>query len=168
MLSRLIACPLLVVLAACSKDPKSLTDSGAAHVGRGEYKAALADFEDALEQFGSDTSSRDYLRAAIGRCEALARIDPKRAKTEFIALAKAQTGRILEGDFTRIVHGMLQVGTAESRSEAVDLVAAAQEMFPKSPKLDAIAEVVVKEATRVNDPVAIERLKSMGYVGGSK
>src|SRR6185503_315197 len=85
MLKRVLACLIVVAglivvgLTACSKDPKSLTDSGSAHLGKGENKAALADFEDALAKIGSDTASPLYLRAAIGKCEALARIDPKRA-----------------------------------------------------------------------------------------
>lgn len=168
MLTRSIACLFLVALAACSKDAKSLTDSGYASLGKGDSKGALSEFEAALPKIDATANADLYRRAAIGRCEALARIDPKRARTEFVALVKAQPGRIVEGDLTAIVHGMTRARTPEALKEAIELLDAAKTMYPDSPKLDDIAKVVVAEATRANDPVAIERLKSMGYVGGSK
>jgi hypothetical protein len=163
-----VACLLVVALSSCSKDPKSLTDSGSAHLGKGEYESALSDFEDALREIGGETGTELYRRAAIGKFQALARIDPKRARAEFVELAKARSGKFVEGDFTAVAHALMSGKTSEGRMEAVELVKAAHAAFPESPKLHAIGEAVLAEATRTNDPAAIEAINSLGYGGGGK
>jgi hypothetical protein len=168
MLTRPIACLFLVALAACSKDPKSLTDSGYANLGKGDNKAALEDFDAALPKIDASASPEAYLRAAIGRCQALAHVDPKRATTDFIALANAHKGQVRESDFSLLANELLRVDTNAARMLAVDLLAAAKPMFPDSGKLVAISVEVEKSATRAKDPDAIRALNGIGYGGGSK
>jgi hypothetical protein len=61
-------------------------------IGSGDWDAGLAGFEKALEHM--DPSNPEYMRASIGRCRALARLDPARGKAEFLKLADAQKSRI--------------------------------------------------------------------------
>jgi hypothetical protein len=163
-----IACLLFVALAACSGNPKSLTDSGNASLGKGDYKAALSDFDAALTKLGTDTRNPDYLRAALGRCQALAHLDPKRATTDFIELAKAQKGEVREGDFSLIANELLRVDTHDSRMQAIDVMVAGNAMFPESTKLKAIGDAVLASATRAKDPEGIKAITSLGYGGGAK
>lgn len=170
------ACFLFVALTACSGNPKSLTDAGNAALGSGDYKAALADFEGALDKLGSkalekradDPDARLYLKAAIGRCQALAHVDPKKATQEFVALAKARPQDVKESDFSLIASELLRTNTNESRMQAIDLMVSGNQMFPESTKLKAIGDAVLASATKANDPESIKRVNSMGYGGGGK
>jgi hypothetical protein len=159
---------LLIGLAACSGDAKSLTEDGNAALGSGDNKAALADFEKALDKIGTDTKSSQYLQASLGRCKALAHVDPNKAATEFIALAKAEKGRILEGDVSLIAYELLRAGTNDSRMRAIDVMVAGNELFPESTKLKGIGNEVMAAAERAKDPESIKRLNGLGYGGSGK
>jgi len=161
-----IACLLLTALASCSADPKSLTDAGYANLGKGQNEAALSEFEQALAEIGSDTTDPNWLRAAIGSCQARAHVDAKRAKEEFLALARTQPGRIVEGDFSLMANEFLRVDTTESRMEAIKLMEAGKMMFPESPKLHAIGNAVYTSASRAKDDAVLKELSGLGYTGG--
>ncbi len=163
-----LAALLLIGLSACSGSPKSLTEDGYTALGSGDNKAALADFEKALDKIGADTKCPDYLPAALGRCKALAHIDPKRAATDFIALAKAQKGHIVEGDVSLIAYELLHVDTNESRMRAIDVMVAGNTMFPESTKLKGIGNEVMTSAERAHDPESVKRLSGLGYGGSGK
>jgi hypothetical protein len=159
---------LVLATSACSGDAKSSTDAGYADLGSGDDKAALAHFDEALGKIGADTHDADYLRAALGRCQALAHVDPKKATTEFIALAGTQKGHIVEGDFSLIANELLRVDTNESRMAAIDVMVAGNTMFPESTKLKKIGDAVMASAERAHDPESIKRCSSMGYGGGGR
>jgi hypothetical protein len=163
-----ISCLLLLGLAACSGSAQSLTEDGNRELGSGNYKAARDDFEKALDKLGTNTSDVNYLPAALGRCRALAHVDPKKAGTDFIALATANKGHVEENDFSMIAVELLLVGTNEARMEAIDVMVAGNTMFPESTKLKGIGDKVMQAAQAGNDPASVKRLNSLGYSGGGK
>lgn len=156
---------LSIALASCSGSAQSLTEDGNRELGSGDYKAALADFEKALDKLGSNTGSTEYLQAAIGRCQALARVDPKKAATEFVALAQAQKGRVQEADFTLIADALLKANTNESRKQAIEVMVAGTKLFPSSTKLKDIGNQIYAAAQKANDPEAMKSLQGLGYAG---
>jgi hypothetical protein len=163
-----LAALLLIGFAACSGSPKSLTEDGYTALGSGDNKAALADFEKALDKIGTDTKLPEYLRAALGRCQALTRIDPKKAATDFIALATAQKGKIVEGDFTLIADGLIKANTSESRLQAIEVMKAGTKLFPESTKLKQIGNQILAAAEKANDPASLKELSGLGYGGSGK
>lgn len=156
---------LLIGLGSCSGSAQSLTENGNRELGSGDYKAALSDFEKALDKLGTDTQSNEYLQAALGRCQALARTDPKKAATEFIALAQAQKGRVLESDFTLIADALLKANTNESRKQAIEVMVAGTKLFPTSTKLKDIGNKIYAEAQKAGDPESMKSLQGLGYAG---
>ena len=162
-----LALLLSIGLAACSGNAQSLTEDGNRELGSGNYEAAQADFEKAIEKLGSDTSSQDYLRAALGRCQALTRIDPKKAASEFVTLAAADK-RIVESDFTLIADGLVKANTNESRMQAIEVMKAGTSQFPKSAKLKDIGNQILAAAEKANDPESLKALSGLGYGGSGK
>ena len=86
---------LLLLVAACggsSADPspgssaeiRAKTGEGFAALGKGDAKTALSKFDAAL--VGLDSTNPEYLRASLGRCEALAKTDGEAAKKAFLEL----------------------------------------------------------------------------------
>jgi hypothetical protein len=155
----------LLGLGSCSSsDPKSLTDDGYAALGKGENKSAAESFERALAQIGTNANDPSFLRASLGRCVALAKIDPVRARTEFIALAKAQPGKVREDDFTLVGSALLVAGSPKALLEAIDLLKTGEEFYPGSAKVKDFKERVIADSKRSQDPEAVRKLKSFGYL----
>lgn len=154
---------LLLLLGACSSsnsDPKSLTDAGSVALNKGDAKTAAEDFDKALKQM--DASNPEYIRAAVGRCQALARLKQKEAKDEFLALAKAQPGKITALDFEMVADELV---TRRSFQDAVAVMHAGVQMFPESPKMEKVRRVVIEESQKAADPEALKDLKGLGYIG---
>lgn len=151
----------LLLATACSEsDPKALTNRGANAINSGDWKGGLADYEAALAHM--DASNAEYLRASVGRCQALARLDPKKGKSEFLALAKAQAKQIQPQDFHVVVSQFL---SSREFIDAIEVMHAGIVMFPDSPKMKSIEEYVVTESRKVADPAVNRALESNGYVG---
>lgn len=149
-----------LVLAGCSGgNPKELTSEGYAALGKGDHSGALSKFDAALG--GLDTKHDQYLRATLGRCEALAKVDPARARTNFLELAKTMPEKVREDDYSLVCNALLQ---AKARLDAIDVMKAGHERFPESPKMLAMVEAVKSAATRENDSESVAKLKSMGYL----
>ena len=156
-----LAVGCLLFLAACgSNDPKFLTDDGYRALGKGDSKSAVQDFDKAMKRM--DPSKPDYLRAAVGHCQALAGLDGKKAKDEFLELARAQPSRVTEQDFSMVVDALSR---GHSLVDAVDVMHAGVQMFPESPKMEALREAVVEESQKADDPEALKSLKGLGYIG---
>jgi hypothetical protein len=160
----IVASALLGLGSCSSSDPKSMTDEGRHALGKGEYKAAVASFEGALEKIGANADDPSFLNASLGRCEALARLDPPRARTEFVALAKAHPTKVREEDFTLVGSALLVAGTSAALSEAIDLLATGEKIYPGSAKVTAFKERVIADSKRSADPEHVRKLKSMGYM----
>ena len=151
---------LAVLACGGSPDPRALTDSGSAALNSGDPKTALSDFDKALEHM--DPASPDFLRAKIGRCQALARTDAARAQTEFLALAKDPSAKVGEQDYATVA---LDLAKSSAIGPAVAVAEAGMKRYPESPAMKSLRDKVGDAAKRANDPEAIKKLKSLGYAG---
>ncbi len=151
---------VLILLAACSgSDPKSLTSDGYAALGRGDDAKALSKFESALNGLG--TEHPQYRRAALGRCEALTKVDAARARAAFLDLAKVVPEQVNEDDYSLMCNALLQV---DANLHAVEVMHAGRDRFKGSKKMEAILEAVLNAAKRARTPEALQRLTDLGYV----
>jgi major membrane immunogen (membrane-anchored lipoprotein) len=152
---------LTTVLAACgSSDPKELTDQGSAALGSGDVSTAIERFDAALKHM--DAKHPDYVRASMGRCQALVRQNPRQAKDEFLALSRTAQGHIHEQDFSAIAGELVKTGAV---TEAVEVMDAGLKAFPESPQMQILKQKVVEASTKSKDPAALKALKGLGYTG---
>jgi len=153
-----------VLLVACSEsDPKVLTDKGSAALGAGDVPAAIESFDAALQHM--DARNPDYLRASMGRCQALARQNPSQAKDDFLALARSASDRVREQDYSTIVNELVKKGAV---AEAVEVMDAGIKAFPESPQMQALKTSVVEASKKSKDRGALQKLKGLGYTGDDK
>ncbi len=149
----------LLFLAACGgSDPKALTGEGYAALGKGDAKSALTKFDEALK--GLETTNPEYLRAALGRCEALARNDGPGAKKAFLDLAKQLPEKVREDDYSLVCAGLIQGGFTV---DAVDVMDAGNQRFKGSKKMKETLDAVMNAAKRASTPEALKKLASLGY-----
>ncbi len=154
----------LLVLGACgSSDPADLVREGGAALGKGDAGSALSAFEDALD--GLSTTDRDYLAAALGRCQALARIDGARARQAFLELAAKVPEKVRARDYGLVCSWLNQGGFT---LDAIDVMKAGDVRFPDSEEMKAILKAVRDAANRADTPEALKKLEDMGYVGRGK
>ncbi len=161
-MQRLLSILLVLSALGCggSSDPRALTDSGAAALNSGDPKKALSEFDQALAHM--DAANPDFLRAKIGRCQALARTDAARAQTEFLALAKDPAAKVGEQDYTTIA---LDLVKSSAIGPAVAVAEAGIQRYPESPSMKALRDKVGDAAKKANDPEAMKKLKGLGYAG---
>jgi len=162
---RLPLTPLLPIalglLAACGgRDPKALTDAGAAALNSGDAAAAIASFDRALEHM--DASSPDFLRASVGRCRALARTDPVRAQTDFLELSRAQPARVREPEFAAVAQELADRGAI---APAVAVAEEGMKRFPESPAMKVLRDRIGDAAGKAGDPESLKKMKGLGYAG---
>lgn len=151
----------LLFLAACGgSDPKALTGEGYAALGKGDAKSALSKFDEALA--GLDAKHPEYVRASLGRCQALAKTDGAAAKKAFLELVARNAQGVREDDYGLVCSDMLQAGFT---MDAIDVMDAGQQRFPESPRMIATKQAVVEAAKREKTPDALKKLESLGYAG---
>src|SRR5262245_10153164 len=143
---------LLALLAACgASDPKSLTDAGTAALNSNDPKGAIASFDRALA--GMKATDPDFLRASIGRCQALARTDPERAKSDFVALAAAPPAKVQEPEFVAVASELASRGSIEP---AISVAEAGMKRYPESPAMISLRDRIGDAAKKAGDPAALE------------
>jgi hypothetical protein len=158
---RLLPLPIVCLLFSCgSNDPKALTAAGSAALNSGDAKGALSSFDSALEHM--DAKHPDFLRASVGRCEALARTDPTRAQADFLDLAKSQPGLVREPEFIAVAGELADRG---SIGPAVAIAEEGMKRFPESPAMKVLRDQVGDAAKKANDPESLKKLKGLGYAG---
>jgi len=152
----------LLFLAACGgSDPKSLSSEGFAALGKGDAKGALTKFDAALD--GLESTHPEYLRASLGRCEALARTDGAGAKAAFLGLAQKLPAKVGEDDYSLVCSALIQGGFTV---EAVEVMDAGNQRFKGSKKMKETLDAVMAAAKREKTPDALKKLESLGYAGG--
>jgi hypothetical protein len=157
VLPLLLAC----LLAACgSSDPKALTDAGTSALNSGDEQGALSKFDRALEHM--DASHLDFLRASIGRCQALARIDPARAQADFLELAAAQPARVREPEYVAVATELAAEG---SIGVATAFAEAGIKRYPESPEMTVLRDKIGDAAKKAGDPESLRKLQGLGYAG---
>ena len=158
---------LVLVLAAAgiylatrggSDDPHDLTERGYTALGQSDFGEAAESFGRALRALPATDPGR--ARAAMGLVEALAHIDPGESRDRF--LAWAQTAPDVHVDTYRNAATWMHQGGGSSA--AVDVLEAGIARFPASGvELEAQKQTVLGD---VESPEEIEKLESMGYLGG--
>jgi hypothetical protein len=151
---------LILCLSCGPADPKNLTDTGSAELNSGKAKAAAETFGRALSQM--QPSDPDYLRASIGRCQALARTDPSRAQDEFLSFASAQRQRVGEGDFAVVASDLAEHGAI---GPATAIAEEGIKRFPESPTMKSLRDRIGDAAKKAGDPESLQKLKGLGYAG---
>jgi len=158
---QLPAALLALALAACSgSDPRERNDAGRAALGRGDARSALTEFEAVLGAV--DAQHPEHFRAALSRCEALARLDGAAARQSFLELARVESDQVREDDYSLICSALL---AGNATMDAIDVMHAGHERFADSPKMKAMVAAVVAAAEREETPDAVRRLEDMGYIG---
>ncbi len=156
----LLLCLLLLTPSCSESDPKVLTDSGTAALGSGDAATAAKSFGAALTHM--DAKHPDFLRASMGKCQALARQNPMEAKQEFLDLARKHPELIKEPDYATIIRELVQ---KRGTSEAIEVVEAGMKAFPNSMSMIAIRDEVGDELKKSQDPASMDKLKGLGYTG---
>jgi hypothetical protein len=151
---------LLVLACGGSSDPKVLTDQGLAALNSGDPKAALSDFDRALEHM--DSNHPEFPRASVSRCQALVAIDPVRAKDDFLKLARIPASRVAEPEFTTIAMDLVK---HHAIGPATEIAEGGLKMYPESPAMKTLLDKVGDAAKKSNDPEAMKKLKGLGYAG---
>jgi hypothetical protein len=160
-LPTLFASQLLLVLASCGGgDPRALTDAGSAALNGGDPRLALRNFDAALAAMEGETAHPQRLEASIGRVQALARIDPKRAVEDFLALAKSGAA-VGDNDFSLVAWELMR---ANAMTQAVDLMHEGQLLHPQSKTMAELKDQVIAETKRKGDAGALKQLQGLGYL----
>jgi len=160
-----LALALPLVLASCgggAADPAALADAGTQSLRTGDFSAAVTDFDRALAAIGDDTAHAEFMRASMGRIEALTQLDAGTAKAEFLALREKLGEAITERNFQTIAGRM---GDAGAFDEAIELVTVAKADYPESKVLDALVQALGDQAKAAGAAGALDSLKGLGYVG---
>ena len=153
--------PVLLLALACGpSDPRALTDAGASALASGDSAKALASFDEALA--GLKPGDAEYVRASLGRFQALVRSEPALACKEFLAFASALPAALTESHYGVLVNEFLRRGRT---SQAIDVMDAGVKAFPKSEAMLAIRKRVEEQARASKDPADMSKLKGLGYVG---
>jgi hypothetical protein len=148
-------------LPGCSgKDPVELTDEGYRQLGRSDWTGARQSFERALRE--TDPSSDLFVRAKLGAIEALVRVDPGRARDEFLELASTHASQVEATDYSLIAG---KLAGARSFSEAVDVMDRGLKAHPEHPKMVAVKDSIIEQSKKSGDSAALQKLRSLGYVG---
>jgi hypothetical protein len=157
--------PLLLLLpSGCgSSDPRQLVDQGASALAAGDAQGAREAFERAL--VGLHPGDPDYARASMGRFQALVRLEPDRARDDFLSYAKEPAAKAGEGDYVALVNEFLR---RDKTVQAIDVMDAGVKAFPKSEALLGVRKKVEEHARAANDPAALQKMKGLGYIGGDK
>lgn len=152
---------LLLPLCACSGDsPKQLTDKGVQALAAGQAREAQGRFEEALK--GLQPTDPDFIRAQLGRVQALARLQAPLARDAFLALARDHKQLVQEGDYGLVVSELLR---ADAPIEAIDVMDAGMKAYPQSAQMQAVQKQVTDAAKQSKDPAGLKKLKGLGYVG---
>jgi hypothetical protein len=157
----LVASQLLLVLASCGGgDPRALTDAGSAALNGGDPRLALRNFDAALAAMEGEAAHPQRLEASIGRVQAPARIDPKRAVEDFLALAKSGAA-VGDNDFSLVAWELMR---ANAMTQAVDLMHEGQLLHPQSKTMAELKDQVIAETKRKGDAGALKQLQGLGYL----
>lgn len=159
-----VAVLLLCLLPACggSSDPRALTDEGSKALNSGKHEEAAKSFEEALAELGADSANPEWKRAKLGLVQARVRIDAARAKDEFLQFASANPSRVTDSDYNLIAS---KFGDAGKFDEAIAILELGKKAHPESVHLDALGNDLVKRAQASGASDALDKLKSLGYVG---
>lgn len=163
MTMRVVSVLALFVLTSCNggaSDPKILADAASEALNAGDYSRSLEDFDAALTLM--DRTHAQFLRASLGRCVALAHVDPARGKVEFLRLAADLGATITPNDVHYVVSAFVK---AREFGHATDIMVKLKDLYPDSKEIQAIGDGVAAAARTAGDTVTVDRLGGHGYFG---
>jgi hypothetical protein len=140
-------------------DPSATTDEAYAALNSGDAAGAAKKFETALAEL--KPGAEGYLRAKLGHVEALIETDPDRAQQEFLDLVGS--GAAIGAEHFRTIGAKMT--KQKKYSQAVAVLDVGHKKFPDDKKIREQIDVVKAEAEKAGDPEAVEKLKSLGYIG---
>lgn len=149
---------LALSLAACGGgDAANPAEAGRAALNEGDHAAALAHFEDALNN--ADASDEDLYYIHYDRVVAQGVVDSKKVVKAVEDFAAAAT--IQAKDYKDMTFGLVQAKAFESAVYVMDL---ARKAYPDDPSIQEVEKLVIKESKK--DPAAQSALAGLGYLGG--
>lgn len=162
---------LLVVTALSSftfvscgeSDPKVLTDAATEAIQVRDFKGGLAQFDAALAHM--DASSPQFMRASLGRCVALAHVDPAKGRDEFLKLAEALKAKLAPADVHFVVSAFV---TAKQLEPATAIMERMKTLFPASKEMTDIGNSVADAAINSGDTELQKKLAGLGYGGSAR
>jgi tetratricopeptide (TPR) repeat protein len=162
----LLVAPVLVV--SCgggSSDPTELTDEGYRALDTGDFSAAQASFEKALDVIGDDTAHAQYLDASLGAIEARTKSDPQGAREALVALCEAQPGKVTDKEFSRVASTLGTIGGKDHLKQAIELVGYALQLYPDAESLKKQVTALGDKAKASGDEGNLDLIKGLGYGG---
>ena len=129
----------------------------------GDYAAAVQLFDKRIAE--SKPVEDAWLKASVGRIEALAHTDRAKAKSEAGALV-ATHGQALGERKVGTVAGALRDGGAFT--EALELLNETVKLWPDSVTLDAVHSQTFADAMSKASKGDLDKLKGLGYAGGGE
>jgi hypothetical protein len=157
-----LALALSLGLASCSggsSDPKALNDDGYQKISAQDFEGAKSDFEAAVAALGDNTADSQYKDAKLGLIEALAHLNPDKAKDDFIALAGSLGDKITADDYSSVGGILVSANAAEA---GLSIVHAGLEKFAGNAKLKKVLDAILAKAA--SDPALTSALGGLGYL----
>ncbi len=157
-LPSILGTALLASLTACGGevDPFALIQNQ-------DYAGAIAAIEPMLETV--EQGSDQHKELLLGYTEALCVESPGKARDTFIAAIDSDSGKdfLQPNDVTYVVNRMAK---ENHLLEAIDVMNKGNETWPKNDKIETVLAELIAASQSSGDDAALEKLKSMGYLGG--
>ncbi|MFT4539884.1 MAG: hypothetical protein ACI841_005092 [Planctomycetota bacterium] len=150
----------LAGLAACggSSNPAALKNEAFAAMASGDAGGSVAKFDELLE--GIDKNAPDFIEVSVGRCQALAAVDPEKCQTDFLALAGNSGNSITDKDYSAVVSHLV---SNKEFTPAIMIMHDGMKRFPESPNMQKLLESVTAASSK--DPAAKSLMGGLGYLG---
>lgn len=157
-----LLCLLSLPLAACGEpaDATSRKDDAYLALNGGDALGALAGFDQLLGEM--DPSAPDFVEVSVARCQALAGVDPERAKRDFLILDEAHDLEIR--DYTAMSGQFLR---DEAFLEAIEVCEAGCRAYPDDlDRFEQLKSQLARRAATSGSPEVESILKGFGYGQG--
>ena len=130
-------------------------------IQKGDFAGAIAAIEPKLATV--EKGSEAHKDLLIGYTEALSAENPGKAKDVFIAAMADQKDFIVPADVKYVVNRMANQGHL---SEAIDVMDTGKKAWPDDQTIAVVLDELQKAVKSSGDAGALDKLKSMGYLGG--
>jgi hypothetical protein len=174
-LTSVLCTTLLLLAASCGGSDVSANaalDSGYGALNGGDHTAALGHFEGALS--GLPTTDANYLPAKIGQMQAMAYIDPAKAKATLLAIPS--DAGVTAKDYSSLVTDLGSAAEAMAMDKdtdgannamaiAISILTEGQSAFPEYANWEALITKTGDRAKKLGSADALSALKGLGYAG---
>lgn len=158
-----VAIVFSLCIAACGGGSDNPYQGGQHALGSGDHATALKHFEAALA--GLTPVDAGWMAAKQGQIAALAKVDPKRAEVEAVAVLSTHHESLGENGATSIAGSMADGGAFP---ESLNFLKATVPIWPSSDRLDRMWGAVETRAASEASSDQMAELRSLGYLGGGE